>query len=85
MRSGNLSKEVNNLFQVPSDWENRTQGIWISPKCPRLPDGSSAKEGDSQTGFKASLIRYLKFYEVDYFKFTLANFLLSISLNLIGN
>ena len=46
---------------VPDDWMNRTQGIWLSDKCPRITDGGS---GESPTGFKASLLRYLKFYEV---------------------
>ena len=34
---------------VPSDWENRTQGLWVSPKCP-------PGDGDSATGFKVTLI-----------------------------
>jgi hypothetical protein len=42
---------------VPSDWENRIQGLWISPKCPK-------GQGDSPTGFKSSLLRYLDFYQV---------------------
>jgi len=46
---------------VPDDWMNRTQGIWLSDKCPRITDGGS---GESPTGFKSSLLRYLKFYEV---------------------
>ena len=24
---------------VASDWENRTQGVWVSPKCPKMPAG----------------------------------------------
>ena len=68
---------------VPSDWENRTQGLWVSPKCP-------PGDGDSVTGFKvnfppffcsrnlnlltfllyfqASLIRYLESYQVSPLK-----------------
>jgi len=46
---------------VPSDWENRVQGLWVSDKCPKITDGGS---GESPTGFKASLLRYLRFYEV---------------------
>ena len=47
---------------VPSDWENRTQGLWVSPKCPASPEGQTPK--DSVTGFKASLLRYLMAYQV---------------------
>ena len=45
---------------VPSDWENRTQSLWVSPKLPSSPSNPE----DSNTGFKASLIRYLKSYQV---------------------
>ena len=45
---------------VPSDWENRTQGLWVSPKCP----ASAESPKDSMTGFKASLLRYLRSYQV---------------------
>ena len=47
---------------VPSDWENRTQGLWVSPKCPATLPGQTPK--DSVTGFKASLLRYLMTYQV---------------------
>ena len=44
---------------VPSDWENRTQALWISPRCTQ-----SATPSDSVTGFKSALLRYLKSYQV---------------------
>ena len=44
---------------IDSDWQNRTQALWVSPKCPK-------GEGDSPTLFKASLIRYLEFYQISY-------------------
>ncbi|XP_023331036.1 probable tyrosyl-DNA phosphodiesterase [Eurytemora carolleeae] len=47
---------------VGSDWENRTQGVWVSPRCMKL--NSSESKGESPTNFKSSLIKYLKFYEV---------------------
>ena len=53
---------------VASDWENRTQGLWVSPKCPKMPNGSKEVDGDSDTGFKASFLRYLKFYELSPLK-----------------
>ena len=36
---------------VPSDWENRTQGLWVSPKCP-------PGDGDSVTGFKVNFSHF---------------------------
>ena len=44
---------------VPSDWENRTQALWVSPKCPK-----SSNPLDSPTNFKSALLRYLKAYQV---------------------
>jgi len=50
---------------VGSDWENRTQGVWVSDLCPKLKEGAN---GESRTGFKASVLKYLKFYEVSILK-----------------
>lgn len=48
---------------INSDWEDRTQGLWISPSCPPL--SSTAPEGgDSETGFKQDLLRYLQTYSL---------------------
>ncbi|CAG2062260.1 unnamed protein product [Timema podura] len=49
---------------VESDWENRTQGLWISPACPKLPDDSDTSAGDSPTEFKSDLLRYLTSYKL---------------------
>jgi len=46
---------------VGEDWRNRTQGLWVGPKCPKLTDDSP---GESKTGFKNALLDYLRFYEV---------------------
>lgn len=51
-----------NLYE--DDWHNRTQGLWISPKCPQLPVDSDTDAGDSQTGFKYSLLSYLTNYKL---------------------
>lgn len=48
---------------IGSDWENRTQGLWVSPVCPKLTDNGHGS-GESKTGFKASLLRYIKFYQL---------------------
>nr|CAD7588251.1 unnamed protein product [Timema genevievae] len=49
---------------VESDWENRTQGLWISPACPKLPADSDTSAGDSPTEFKSDLLRYLTSYKL---------------------
>ncbi len=52
---------------VSGDWENRTQGLWVSPRCPRLEEEeaeSAEAKGEAKTGFKAAFLRYLKYYEV---------------------
>ncbi|XP_077292527.1 tyrosyl-DNA phosphodiesterase 1-like isoform X2 [Arctopsyche grandis] len=46
------------------DWENRTQGLWLSPRCPRLADPYDVVNGESPTGFKRSLINYLNSYSM---------------------
>ena len=55
---GSIRIVVSTANLVPSDWENRTQGLWVSPKCP----GNDPR--DSVTGFKTSLLRYLASYHV---------------------
>nr|CAD7427039.1 unnamed protein product [Timema monikensis] len=49
---------------VESDWENRTQGLWVSPACPKLPADSDTSAGDSPTEFKSDLLRYLTSYKL---------------------
>ncbi|KAG5897164.1 hypothetical protein JTB14_020893 [Gonioctena quinquepunctata] len=44
------------------DWNHYNQGLWMSPACPRLPDSSADTDGESPTGFKGSLLSYLKTY-----------------------
>ncbi|XP_077277817.1 tyrosyl-DNA phosphodiesterase 1-like [Temnothorax americanus] len=46
-----------------SDWFNRTQGLWISPHLPLLPESANSNDGESPTGFKKDLVRYLSKYE----------------------
>jgi len=48
---------------IESDWENRTQGLWISPKCWPAIDHSA---NDSVTGFKYDLLRYLEAYSLHH-------------------
>ncbi|KAK9297067.1 hypothetical protein QLX08_009088 [Tetragonisca angustula] len=51
-----------NLYS--DDWENRTQGVWISPHLPPLPESANPGDGESPTGFKKDLERYLNKYRV---------------------
>lgn len=45
-----------------NDWENRTQGVWISPHLPLLAESANPSDGESPTGFKRDLERYLHKY-----------------------
>jgi len=69
---GSVRVVVHTANLVPDDWENRTQGLWVSDLCPKLTDKDSS--GESVTKFKASLLRYLQYYEVS----ALQQFIMSI-------
>uniref|UniRef100_A0A3P8VNU0 Tyrosyl-DNA phosphodiesterase 1 n=1 Tax=Cynoglossus semilaevis TaxID=244447 RepID=A0A3P8VNU0_CYNSE len=47
---------------IRADWYQKTQGMWMSPLFPRLPEGSSATAGESPTFFKRDLLEYLASY-----------------------
>ncbi|XP_066531748.1 tyrosyl-DNA phosphodiesterase 1 isoform X2 [Hoplias malabaricus] len=47
---------------IQADWYQKTQGIWMSPLYPRLPEGSPETAGDSPTHFKRDLLEYLRAY-----------------------
>ncbi|NWW55158.1 TYDP1 phosphodiesterase, partial [Pedionomus torquatus] len=47
---------------IAEDWHQKTQGIWISPLYPRLPQETTDSAGESETNFKADLISYLMAY-----------------------
>nr|XP_033337495.1 probable tyrosyl-DNA phosphodiesterase [Megalopta genalis] len=51
-----------NLYS--DDWENRTQGLWISPHLPPLPESANPGDGESPTDFKKDLERYLNTYKM---------------------
>ncbi|KAH8267496.1 hypothetical protein KR018_008522 [Drosophila ironensis] len=51
-----------NLYE--DDWHNRTQGVWISPKLPALPEDADTGAGESPTGFKQDLMLYLVEYKI---------------------
>ncbi|KAI9557608.1 hypothetical protein GHT06_017436 [Daphnia sinensis] len=63
---GSLRVVVHTGNLIESDWEDRTQGIWVSPSCPPLLSeaGEHMGDGDSVTGFKRDLLRYLETYSL---------------------
>ncbi|XP_060809336.1 probable tyrosyl-DNA phosphodiesterase isoform X2 [Amyelois transitella] len=63
---GSLRVVISTANLYLDDWENRTQGLWFSPNCPELPADAMPFEGDSPTGFKKSLLRYLNHYHMPH-------------------
>ncbi|KAF6200302.1 hypothetical protein GE061_006605 [Apolygus lucorum] len=63
-KDGGLRVVISTANLVESDWDNRTQGLWISPKCPALPEDSDTLSGESPTRFKMCFTRYLSAYKV---------------------
>ncbi|XP_048003669.1 probable tyrosyl-DNA phosphodiesterase [Leguminivora glycinivorella] len=59
---GSLRVVVSTANLYMDDWENRTQGLWFSPRCPELPPDAMPHDGDSPTQFKKSLLKYLAQY-----------------------
>ncbi|KAF1661353.1 Tyrosyl-DNA phosphodiesterase 1, partial [Aptenodytes patagonicus] len=47
---------------IAEDWHQKTQGMWLSPLYPRLPQGRTISAGESETNFKSDLISYLMAY-----------------------
>ncbi|XP_030639833.1 tyrosyl-DNA phosphodiesterase 1 [Chanos chanos] len=47
---------------IRADWYQKTQGLWMSPLYPRLPEGSPETAGESPTNFKRDLLEYLEAY-----------------------
>ncbi|GBP52738.1 Probable tyrosyl-DNA phosphodiesterase [Eumeta japonica] len=60
---GSLRVVVSTANLYLDDWENRTQGLWFSPKCEELPETAMPFDGESPTGFKRSLLTYLNQYQ----------------------
>ncbi|XP_037088035.1 tyrosyl-DNA phosphodiesterase 1-like [Pollicipes pollicipes] len=47
---------------VDEDWQDKTQGLWVSPLLPPLQ--ASAGDGEAPTGFRSDLSRYLAAYKL---------------------
>lgn len=63
-KDGSMRVVVSTANLVEDDWHNRTQGLWISPKCEKLPEGADTASGESRTEFKEDLLRYLVKYNI---------------------
>uniref|UniRef100_A0A182JRK8 PBZ-type domain-containing protein n=1 Tax=Anopheles christyi TaxID=43041 RepID=A0A182JRK8_9DIPT len=63
-RDGSMRIVVSTANLYEDDWHNRTQGLWISPRLPAVPDGSDTTFGESRTDFRSSLLTYLDAYKL---------------------
>ncbi|XP_046686280.1 probable tyrosyl-DNA phosphodiesterase [Homalodisca vitripennis] len=63
-RDGSVRVCVHTANLVESDWDNRVQGVWLSPLCPALPLDTDSTAGESPTNFKQDLILYLSAYRL---------------------
>lgn len=61
---GSMRVVISTANLVEDDWYNRTQGLWLSPRCPRVPDDADTGTGVGPTGFRDDLVRYLVTYNV---------------------
>lgn len=63
-KDGSMRVVISTANLYEDDWHNRTQGVWISPKLPELPEDANTGAGESQTGFKQDLMLYLVEYKI---------------------
>ncbi len=67
--SGHMRIVVHTGNLIESDWEDRTQGLWVSPSCPQLTaDETDEGCGESPTFFKRDLLRYFEAYSLSCLK-----------------
>uniref|UniRef100_A0A1B0EWV7 Tyrosyl-dna phosphodiesterase n=2 Tax=Lutzomyia longipalpis TaxID=7200 RepID=A0A1B0EWV7_LUTLO len=59
---GSMRVVISTANLYADDWHNRTQGLWISPKLPKVEDSKDTAFGESPTNFRESLLRYLMAY-----------------------
>ncbi|KAG7198398.1 hypothetical protein KM043_005788 [Ampulex compressa] len=58
-KDGGIRIVISTANLYSDDWENRTQGLWMSPHLPPLPESVSPFSGESPTGFKRDFEKYL--------------------------
>ena len=63
-KDGSMRVIVSTANLVEDDWHNRTQGIWVGPKCEPLLENADTTTGESPTGFREDLVRYLVSYNL---------------------
>lgn len=61
-KNGSMRVVVSTANLYEPDWHNRTQGLWISERLDAMPNGSDTAAGESETGFRNDLIKYLSSY-----------------------
>uniref|UniRef100_A0A182MYE1 Mitochondrial genome maintenance exonuclease 1 n=1 Tax=Anopheles dirus TaxID=7168 RepID=A0A182MYE1_9DIPT len=65
-RDGSMRVVISTANLYEDDWHNRTQGLWVSPRLPVVPEGSDTTYGESRTDFRASLLAYLDAYKLPH-------------------
>ncbi|XP_055601148.1 probable tyrosyl-DNA phosphodiesterase [Uranotaenia lowii] len=63
-KDGSMRVVISTANLYEDDWHNRTQGLWVSPKLPAVPEDADTGFGESKTGFRDSLITYLNAYKI---------------------
>ncbi|XP_055914089.1 probable tyrosyl-DNA phosphodiesterase [Eupeodes corollae] len=63
-KDGSMRVVISTANLYEDDWHNRTQGLWISPKLPALPEGCDTSIGESKTNFRSDLMFYLVEYKL---------------------
>lgn len=51
-KDGSMRIVVSTANLYADDWENRTQGIWISPKCEKLAKNVNRTKNGEKIGMK---------------------------------
>ncbi|XP_037936600.1 probable tyrosyl-DNA phosphodiesterase [Teleopsis dalmanni] len=63
-KDGSMRVVISTANLYEDDWNNRTQGIWISPKLDPLPEDADTVAGESPTKFRQDLLLYLVEYKI---------------------
>lgn len=61
-KDGSMRVVVSTANLYEDDWHNRTQGLWMSNTLAPMPDGYDTTAGESVTGFRNDLLKYLTSY-----------------------
>lgn len=61
---GSMRVVVSTANLYDDDWDNRTQGLWMSDKLEAMPNGSDTAAGESPTEFRNELLKYLSSYKL---------------------